>query len=402
MTHLSHNAIAHDNRFLKVIGANTFYYRNFNGVKIMFGRIGNSHTLSQAILLKANNKDVTEKTLNKIASKITSIRNTQTPMQKLLKIDPRTPGNYAANMNDACNSLQQIKNHTVYEKISTVLGEKSIDKARSHTQNLLKSNKQSDAVSSVLDTLTLPLICKSESNRINQKIVDFSCLDSLFRYIKESPDGNFKAITKMARTDDINEGHYACIDVLKKGDKIDLVIYEPAYIQNTPNAGPNHGLRCLKKVLTEQFNNGNMKPEDIRIGLIEMGIQKSPSDCAIFSVSTAKNLYKNNSISELMFSKLTLSGDKVNRFYEATAKKTIIDPKNTKQVIELPAAFLKHSTSKSGVMLTQVRNEVVNKKGESLQQRIEMNYKSREGLTYSNSIELKRDLYLQRVDGKKQ
>lgn len=368
----------------------------------MFGRIGNSHTLSQAILLKANNKDVTEKTLNKIANKIISIKNTQTPMQKRLKINPRTPGNYAANMNNACNSLQQIKNRVVYEKISNVLGEHSVEKARSHTQDLLKNNKQSDVISNLFDTLTLPLICKSESNSINKKIVDFSCLDSLFRYIRESPDGNFKAITKMARSDNRNEGHYACIDVLKKGDKIDLVVYEPAYIQNNANAGPNHGIKCLRKVLAEQFSKGNLKPEDTRIGIIEMGVQKSPNDCAIFSVSTAKNLYKNNSTSELMFSKLTLSGENFNRFYESTAKKTIIDPKNAKQEIDLPPTFLKHSTSKSGVMLTDVKNEVVNKKGESLQQRIEMNYNTREGVTYSNSIELKRDVYLQRINAEKQ
>ncbi|UIN02272.1 YopJ family acetyltransferase [Yersinia ruckeri] len=368
----------------------------------MFGRIGSSHTLSQAILLKANNKDVTGETLNKIANKIISIKNTTTPMQRLLRINPRTPSNYAANMNDACNSLQKIKNHMVYEKISKVLGEHSAENARSHTQNLLNNNVQSNSVSNIFDTLTLPLICKSESNNINKKIVDFSCLDSLFRYIKESPDGNFKAITKMAKMDNFNEGHYTCIDVLKKGSKLDLVVYEPAYLQANADAGPDYGVKCLRKVLAEQFNSGKMKPEDTRIGVIEMGIQKSPNDCAIFSVSTAKNLYKNNDISELMFSKLKVRGEKFNRFYESTAKKIIIDPKNIKQKVDLAPLFLKHSTSKSGVILTNVKNEIVNKKGENIQQRIERNYKSRDGVTYSNSIELKRDVYLWRLNGQKQ
>lgn len=367
----------------------------------MFGRIGSSHTLSQAILLKANNKDVTEKTLNKIAKKITSIKNTATPMQKLLRKNPGSPVNYAKNMSNACNSLQGIKNHRVYEKISKVLGEHSAENALSHTQDLLKNNIQSNSVSNIFDILTLPLICKSESNNINKKIIDFSCLDSLFRYIKESPDGNFKAITKMARMDDINEGHYTCIDVLKKGSKLDLVVYEPAYLQTNTNAGPNYGVRCLRKLLVEQFNSGKMKPEDTRIGFFEMGIQKSPSDCAIFSVSTAKNLYKNNNVSELMFSKLKTRGGKFNRFYESTAKKIIIGLKDINQQVDLPPLFIKHSTSRSGVIPTKSKSEVVNKKGETLQQRIEKNYKSSSGISYSSSIELKRNVYLQRLNGQK-
>ncbi len=35
----------------------------------MFRRISNSHTLSQAILLKANNKNISDKTLDKIGKK---------------------------------------------------------------------------------------------------------------------------------------------------------------------------------------------------------------------------------------------------------------------------------------------------------------------------------------------
>ncbi len=144
-----------------------------------------------------------------------------------------------------------------------------------------------------------------------------------------------------------------------------------------------------------------MKREDTRVGVIEMGIQKSPNDCAIFAVSTAKNLYKNNALSELMFAKLESRGAKFNRFYEASAKKMINDPKRMKQKVDLPALFLKHSTSLSGVMLTDAKDEIVNKKGETLLKRIEMNYKSMEDFNYSNSIELKREAYLNRVNDQK-
>lgn len=39
----------------------------------MFGRISSTHTLNQAILLKANNSDVSEKTMSKISQKLESI-----------------------------------------------------------------------------------------------------------------------------------------------------------------------------------------------------------------------------------------------------------------------------------------------------------------------------------------
>ncbi|EPZ8124209.1 YopJ family acetyltransferase [Yersinia enterocolitica] len=374
----------------------------------MFGKskIKSTDSVSEAILRKVKNKDVTEKTLNKIAEKIISIKNATTPTTKIQRQlsrdrNPRTLSVYTENMNDVCNALQKIKNHAVYEKINKVIGAQSVGYALSHTKNLLNNNIQSNQVSGKFDTLTLTLMCESESNNINKKIIDFSCLDSLFRYIKESSDGNFKAITKMARMNDINEGHYTCIDVLKKGSKLDLVVYEPAYIQDFANAGPNYGVKCLRQLLNEQFNKGKMKPEDTRTGIIEMGIQRSPDDCAIFSVSIAKNLFKYNNVSDLMFSKLHLRGQKFNRFYEASAIKIIKDTRNIKQKIYFPPLFLKHSTSKSGFILTNAKDKIVNKKGQNLQQRVEMNYKSRDGLAYSNSIELKRDIYLRRLNGQK-
>ncbi|QLH64133.1 YopJ family acetyltransferase [Serratia symbiotica] len=319
-------------------------------------------------------------------------------MEKRLGKNTITPYDYAFGMNEVCTALQKIKNHTVYEKISKVLGEHSVEYALLHTTKLLKENTQSNIVSNIFDTLTLPVICKSESNNIGNRIVNFSCLNSLFTYVNKSRDGNFKAITKMAKNDSINRMHYTCIDVFKKGSKIDLVVYESACLQGIASAGPDYGVKYLRNVLKDQFTKGKIKPENIRVGVIEMGIQNSPSDCAIFSVSTAKNLYKNTETSELMFSKLNNRGEKFTLFYNSSAKNTIIDPKSVKQCIDLHPLFLKHATSKSGIMLTNAKDKKINKKGETLQQRIVGNYQLRDGLIYSNSIEVKREIYLHRIN----
>lgn len=374
-------------RFLEVIGGNIIYHYHllwWGGVEILCKKIGSSHTLNQTILLKENNKDVTEKASNKI----TSIKNITTQNYNFRQ------------MGKTCVHLQKIEDYLVYKTESNLQGKASAKDALSHTQNLLKNKVQSDVVSSLFDTLTLPLICNSVSEKISKQIIDFSCLDSLFRYIKEIPGGNFKAITKMARMSDNKTGHYTCIDVLKNGSKLDLVVYESACIQG--DAGPYHGVKCLRELLDEQFHSGERKQEDTRIGIIEMGIQRSSYDCAIFSVSTAKNLYKNNDFSKKMFSKLKVGEGKFNLFYESTAKKIIIAPGIIKQEIDLPPLFLKHSTSKSGVISTDVENEIVNEKNETLRARIEKNSITINGVTYSNSIELKRYIYLQRLNKEKQ
>lgn len=140
----------------------------------MFRRISNSHTLSQAILLKANNKNISDETLNKIRK--------NNLYKKLSRTDGKntiTPYDYAFGLNEACTALQKIKNHTVYEKINKVLGEHSVEYVLLHTIKLLKENTQSNMVSNIFDTLTLPVICKLESNNIGNRIVNFSCLNSL-------------------------------------------------------------------------------------------------------------------------------------------------------------------------------------------------------------------------------
>ncbi|MCX2959245.1 MAG: hypothetical protein N6V49_10935, partial [Serratia symbiotica] len=85
-------------------------------------------------------------------------------------------------------------------------------------------------------------------------------------------------------------------------------------------------------------------------------------------------------------------------FYNSSAKNTIIDPKILKQCIDFTKLFIKHTTSKSGIMLTNAKDKKINKKGETLQQRIAGNYQLRDGLIYSNSIEVKREIYLHRIN----
>jgi len=88
----------------------------------MFGRINSSHTLNQAVLLKANNEDISDKTLSKISQKLKSIH------QKVMIETPLNPNDKGLirafkEINQINDSLQKIKSDKVYEKISRLVNE---------------------------------------------------------------------------------------------------------------------------------------------------------------------------------------------------------------------------------------------------------------------------------------
>ncbi|NIG88184.1 MAG: hypothetical protein G5703_08125 [Serratia symbiotica] len=76
----------------------------------------------------------------------------------------------------------------------------------------------------------------------------------------------------VAKNDSINRMYCTCIDVFKKGSKIDLGVNESACLQGIASAGPDYGVKYLKSVLKDQFTKGKIKPENIRVGVIELGI----------------------------------------------------------------------------------------------------------------------------------
>ncbi|MBY0444360.1 MAG: hypothetical protein K2Q15_04020 [Burkholderiales bacterium] len=353
----------------------------------MSARINSSHSLRESILLKLDNKDISRKTEKKIASKISQIRNTSTPMV------------FAREMISISNVLSGAKNHRVFEKIKCVIGDASLPTVKRHADFLLKKNIQSDDYSSMFDELMMSKLCKSEGVKHNANIVEFSSVDALFSFLNENKgkDCDIKAVTKMARAGEKGESHYACIDVLRRGSDLRMMVYDSAFIQMDNEAGTDHGFISLKESISSFYPQMRDGADRVSVGFMEMGIQRSPKDCAIFSISTANNLSREKVTSQKMLSSLTLGG--LTRFYEQTASHVIND-KESKTVATLPALFLKHSTSGSGIKNSNLKDIVVNKKNNNLQKRVEDRYVTRNGRSYSNSIEIKRQLYLNRLSSK--
>ncbi len=77
----------------------------------MFSRIANSHISNQAMSLKENNKNSSEKRLKKIEENLICIKNSATPTQQPLKIKPNTSVNHEKETNKIPETLQKIKNN---------------------------------------------------------------------------------------------------------------------------------------------------------------------------------------------------------------------------------------------------------------------------------------------------
>lgn len=86
----------------------------------MFGRINSHHTLNQAILLKANNSQISQKTINKISEKLRNVA------QKVLIETPMDPNNKALikaynEIKQINTTLQNVKSDAVYKQLSRLI-----------------------------------------------------------------------------------------------------------------------------------------------------------------------------------------------------------------------------------------------------------------------------------------
>lgn len=350
----------------------------------MLKRISHSHSLAEAISLKSDSCSVSNKTLRKISQRLISIKS---------DLPYRGYGGFALSMHNVTFSLQKIKNQDVYEKISQLVGAQCCEDAYLYGKNLLLNNRQSTPESSAYDQLMLTMICHVENKKYDTAIKDFSCLDTLFSYIQKKPVSKLMAITRMARRNDESRGHFTCIAISKSKKELKIVIYEPGFLHDSILSATDYGVYCLCQLVEEYILQKKIAFTQVKVGIVEMGIQKSTSDCAIFFVSTATKLIKNPETSENLFQCLTHCGNQITYLYETTAEHHISSLKVEKRRIALPAVFLKHSSSSTGVERESVSDEIVNKKGQMLTDRIKTHFTN----NYSRSIEIKRLAYLERL-----
>ncbi|WP_404273692.1 YopJ family acetyltransferase [Yersinia similis] len=317
-----------------------------------------------------------------------------------------TVQNDLLNLKSFASDLQSSWIKTGTSNVEIIRGEKIeginlLKYGLNHTSCLLKNNIQSNSVSNIYDRALMNKICLSETIHHGKEIIDFNSTDELINYIGNNENCEMRAVVRMANIDQPSKVHYTCFDVSKMGNNTSLMVYEPAFIKDNTNAHVYNGLQSLLGSIIYSRETKELSHDVFNVGFVEMGIQKSPYDCAIYSVSIANNLNKHTEFSKKMLDSISnkpLSDYGVVFFYESSAENTV-NNKDNKIKTNIPPMFLKHSTSLSGIKKSDIDTDdiIINKKNETLSDRIKNNFIERGGVTCSNSIEKKRLLFIERA-----
>ncbi|WP_330168156.1 YopJ/AvrA family T3SS effector serine/threonine acetyltransferase [Bartonella grahamii] len=170
--------------------------------------------------------------------------------------------------------------------------------------------------------------------------------------------------------------HFAVVDHQTVDGKTSLIFLEPTSLRDT--------LPALLALRTRQSIEDHQLP-NIHFAMAEMDIQRSSSECGMFSLSLAKKLY--------------LEADKLERLHRDNIKDMLCEPDTPlppeKLDPYLPARLYKHVQGRRRLEQylkanPQAAHEKVNKKQETLTERFEKNLSSTETKTVSVSQHRKR------------
>ncbi|WP_208436886.1 YopJ/AvrA family T3SS effector serine/threonine acetyltransferase [Bartonella tribocorum] len=177
----------------------------------------------------------------------------------------------------------------------------------------------------------------------------------------------------------VNSGskiHFAVLDYQKVDDKISLIMLEPTTFENL--AACKLGIKVNQTLQTLQL-------PPYSFTMAEMDIQRSSSECGMFSLALAKKLY--------------LESNKLERLHKDNVKGVLCESNSSlpaeKLDTYLPTTFYKHVQGRrrlAGYLKAnpEAEHEVVNKKGETLRERFEKNLVTAEEKMVSVSQHKKR------------
>ncbi|WP_375651774.1 YopJ/AvrA family T3SS effector serine/threonine acetyltransferase [Bartonella sp. LB28NMGDW] len=170
--------------------------------------------------------------------------------------------------------------------------------------------------------------------------------------------------------------HFSVIDHQTIDDKTSVIFFEPTTLNNMRSAVL--ALRTQLALKAHELSNCSF-------AMAEMDIQRSSSECGMFSLSLAKKLYS--------------AAQKLERLHKDNIKGVLCEPDTPlsaeKLDTYLPTTFYKHVQGRRrlGEYLKanpDAEHETVNKKGETLRERFERSLSSAEGKTVSVSQHRKR------------
>ncbi|WP_273757105.1 YopJ/AvrA family T3SS effector serine/threonine acetyltransferase [Bartonella sp. MM73XJBT] len=170
--------------------------------------------------------------------------------------------------------------------------------------------------------------------------------------------------------------HFAVIDHRTIEDKTSVIFFEPTTFNNMTPA--MLAIRTQMAVQSQQL-------PDCHFSMVEMDIQRSSSECGMFSLALAKKLYRES--------------EKLTRIHQDNISGVLCEenaPLPSEKLDKyLPASFYKHTQGRTrlGEYIKSnpgAEHEKVNKKDETLVERFDKNLVEAEGKTVSVSSHRKR------------
>ncbi|WP_375656428.1 YopJ/AvrA family T3SS effector serine/threonine acetyltransferase [Bartonella sp. CM120XJJH] len=225
------------------------------------------------------------------------------------------------------------------------------------------------------DLKLMPALVEQANRKYPEMNLKLALTEEEFTYtLKETLESGAKSSRFV-----VNMGsriHFAVLDYQKVDDKISLIMLEPTTFQNIT--------ACKLGIKINQTLQYLQLPP-YSFAMAEMDIQRSSSECGMFSLSLSKKLY--------------LESDKLAKMHKDNVKGILCEPDIPLSVEKvdsyLPTTFYKHTQGRRrlGEYLKanpEAAHEKVNKKQETLTERFERNLSSAEGKTVSVSQHRKR------------
>ena len=335
------------------------------------------------MFLKSNQNDVSSKTVSKLDEKIRSVSN-RGDVQLTLKT-----------LEQAMQHVDSLKNTPAQHKMQNLLFKHYVGSAKACAMQTLESNKQPGDLLSYADERLMSSMISAERNlHPGIELNMFHSVDDLAQFMmKKTKSYQGQAVVKLARRNEQDDSHFVAVDIRinSKGSRY-MVVYESGFLQRNKEAGVDHGFTSL--VAGVRFQSERLNLAIPKVGFVEVGSQKSPSDCGIFALNTAIQNFKSPEVTEWLLGKMDACGQVMTRFYDESVSRYIMS-KDKKFGVTLPPRFHKHDHSIS--TLKKMDAGSVNKRNESVSQRASHFKVERDELVYSNSIEYKRHDYYQHV-----
>ncbi|WP_074381080.1 YopJ/AvrA family T3SS effector serine/threonine acetyltransferase [Bartonella doshiae] len=264
-------------------------------------------------------------------------------------------------LNKIRGSKQKKENAIHRKKHDFAFGDdETLESIIARLENDITSGNWIDTFYGKIDLKMMPALVKQANKKYPQMKLKFSPTpEDIPTLIKNTIDDGIQSSRIIVNLED-DAIHFAVIDHKTVDNEISLILFESVAFKHMPPTM----LAMRAKIALEESQLPNY-----HFSMVEMDIQRSASECGIFSVALAKKLY--------------LESNKLRRLHKDNVNGILCKPDTlfvSSDELDhyLPVTFYKHVQSVNRLneyikSNPQAKKEIVNKKGENIHKRFNKN-----------------------------